>query len=74
LVEQERARPDVTGFSVYNTLVSPLGLLMRPSAPLIHPRTEVHFDGGGRGMALVHVDTDIGGDTDDLCTTAMLLG
>ncbi len=25
-------------------------------------------------MALVHVDTDIGGDPDDLCALAMLLG
>jgi purine nucleosidase len=28
----------------------------------------------GSTMTLVHVDTDIGGDTDDLCALAMLLG
>ena len=27
----------------------------------------------GRGMIKVHVDTDLGGDIDDLCALAMLL-
>ncbi len=31
-------------------------------------------DRGDPSVALLHVDTDIGGDTDDLCALAMLLG